>query len=128
MPKPANDARLAFRLPSAVADNWRKKAEAAGLSLSDFVRDAIDAKQKTGIASPKRKRQRRNFTPADPALLRQLGWIGNNINQLSRWVGGSKSGVDSVELLTQLNALRRDFSCFLLPLKKRKSDGTNKGT
>ena len=77
--KPAADARLAFRLPSAVAESWRRQAEAAGLSLS---------------------------------------WMGNNINQIARWVNTNKSGIEAVELLTQLNALSTSFS-FLLPRKER---------
>jgi len=116
--KPAADARLAFRLPSAVAESWRRQADAAGLSLSDFVRAAVDERQATGIASPGKRRIRRNYTPADPELVRQLAWMGNNINQIARWVNANKSGIETVELMTQLNALSRSFS-FLLPRKER---------
>jgi hypothetical protein len=114
-------ARLAFRLPPEVAADWRCRAEREGLSLSDFVRRAVDADKVTGIASPG-KRRRRTYTPADPALIRNLAWIGNNINQIARYVNTYKSGIDSVELLVQLNALRRDFS-FLLPQQAKRAEG-----
>jgi hypothetical protein len=108
------DTCLAFRLPKSVANQWRKRAERAGISLSDFVRRAVDSDQTTGISGPI-KRRRRNYTPADPELIKHLARIGNNLNQIARYVN-TKSGVDSVELLAQLNALRRDFLS-LLPQK-----------
>jgi hypothetical protein len=118
------DARLAFRLPQDVAEDWRRRAERAGLSLSDFVRRAVDADQITGIAAPSKRRPRRTYTPADPALIRNLAWIGNNLNQIARWVNTYKSGVDSVELLAHLNALRRDFLS-LLPQPQQKREETD---
>jgi len=122
--KPTADARLAFRLPSAVADDWRRQADRAGLSVSDFVRAAVDAHQATGIASPGKRRTRRNYTPADPELVRQLAWIGNNINQLARWVNTQKTGIEAVELLAHLNALQRDF-LFLLPQQAKRAGGSD---
>ncbi len=116
--KPAADARLAFRLPSSVADDWRRQADRAGVSLSDFLRSAVDQRQTTGIASPGKRPARRTWTPADPELVRQVAWIGNNINQIARWVNTNKSGIDAVELLAHLNALSRSFSS-LLPRKER---------
>lgn len=119
--KPASDARLAFRLPRAVAEDWRRRAEAAGLSLSDFVRSAVDARQTTGIAPPGKRRRRRNYTPADPELVRQVARIGNNLNQIARWVNIHKSGIEAVELLAHLSALGRAFSS-LLPHKERSDE------
>ena len=113
---PIQTTMLSFRLPSAVAESWRQQADRAGVSLSDFLRSAIDARQQTGIAGPGKRPARRTWTPADPELVRQLAWIGNNINQIAKWVNTNKSGIDAVELLAHLNALRRNFS-FLLPSK-----------
>ncbi len=112
--KPPADARLAFRLPSAVADVWRQQADRAGLSLSDWLRSQIDERQATGIAPPSKRPRKRNYTPADPELVRQVAWIGNNINQIAKWVNSNKSGIESVELLTHLSALSKAVS-FLLP-------------
>ena len=99
------DARLAFRLPLAVADDWRKRADAAGISISDFVRASVDVELATGIAAPAKAPKRRVYTPVDPELLRQLAWIGNNINQLARYVNMSKRDIDAVELLAHLQAI-----------------------
>lgn len=117
--KPTADARLAFRLPSAVADDWRRQADRAGLSLSDWLRSQIDERQQTGIAPPRTRRTRRNYIPADPELVRQLAWIGNNINQLARWVNTNKSGIEAVELLAHLSALSHSFSSLLPQQAKR---------
>ena len=122
--KPNLTARLTFRLPEAVAEEWRQRADRAGLSVSDFVRAAVDAHQATGIASPGKRRTRRNYTPADPELVRQLAWMGNNINQIARWVNTNKTGIEAVELLAHLNALSRSFS-FLLPQQAKRAGGSD---
>lgn len=105
------DARLAFRLPPSVADRWRAAARAAGVSLSDWLRAQIDESQRTGIAPPGR-RTRRNYTPADPELLRQLAWIGNNINQLARRANATRA-IDAVSILAELASLRSVLSSLL---------------
>jgi len=106
--KPALDARLAFRLPDDVATDWRKRAAAAGVSVSDWVRAQVDADQVTGVAPPGRRPTRRSFVPADPELLRQVAAIGNNVNQLARR-SNSMFGIDRVELLVELAGIRDEL-------------------
>ena len=122
--KPNLTARLTFRLPETVAEEWRQRADLAGLSVSDFVRAAVDTHQATGIASPGKRRPRRNYTQADPELVRHVAWIGNNINQLARWVNTNKSGIEAIELLAHINALSSSFSSLLPPQAKR-AEGFN---
>jgi len=107
--KPALDARLAFRLPDDVATDWRKRAAAAGVSVSDWVRAQVDVEQATGVAPRVRRPQRRSFVPADPELLRHLAAIGNNVNQIARRVNSLSSGVDRVELLVELAGIRDEL-------------------
>jgi len=107
--KPALTARLAFRLPGDVADDWRAKAAASGMSLSDFLRVAVDEHQTTGNPTP-RKARKPSARTADPALIAQLAKAGNNLNQLARILNTHFSSVDRVELLIALNAIRAQLA------------------
>lgn len=51
----------------------------------------------------------RETTAADPELLRQLSGIGNNLNQIARWLNQYGPG-DRVELLTELAAIERQLA------------------
>lgn len=51
----------------------------------------------------------RETTAADPALLRQLAGIGNNLNQIARQLNRYGPG-DRVELLTELAAIERQLA------------------
>ena len=107
--KPALSARLAFRLPDDVATDWRKRAAAAGVSLSDWVRAQVDVEQATGVASPGRRPARSSFIPADPELLRHLAALGNNVNQIARKMHAATDGVDRVEWLVELAGIRDEL-------------------
>jgi len=102
-------ARLAFRLPSDVADDWRAKAAASGMSLSDFLRSAVDSHQLTGCPTP-RKARKPSAKTADPALVMQLAKAGNNLNQLARILNTHFSSVDRIELLIALNSIRQQLA------------------
>lgn len=107
------EARLAFRLPLDVAEAWRNQAKLSGLSLSDFVRAGIDERLKSGIATPSKNRNNRIYKTADPELLRQIAWIGNNVNQLARYVNSSKRDIEAVQLLAQLQSISTDLKGIL---------------
>ena len=98
-----------FRLPSEVHQNWKSQAESAGISMSDFVRSCVDSKQVTGIASPLKKRRHPAFSKVDPALLREIAKIGNNLNQLARCVNRYKDGVQVVLLTAHLKAIQHEL-------------------
>jgi len=114
--KPNLSARLTFRLPETVAEDWRRQADRAGLSLSDFVRAAVDTHQATGIAPPGRRRAC-SSTPADPALVRQIAWIGNNLNQVARWANrnsaSASTAAEAVQVLVHLSAMSRSLDVLL---------------
>ena len=80
---------------------WQAKAEAAGMRLSGLVRQALDE------ARPPRRRSR---APVDPALLRQLALIGNNLNQLARWANRDRGGTDAVAVVARLIEIDRELS------------------
>lgn len=103
-------SRLAFRLPEQVANDWRKQAGAAGISLSDWLRAKVDVAQTTGIAPPAKAPKRRKYTPVDPALLFQVAQIGNNLNQIARHINSRNVSITSVHVLALLTSIRRDLS------------------
>ena len=45
--------------------------------------------------------------PVDPALLRQLAGIGNNLNQIARSVNSKYSPIESVEVIARLTDIKR---------------------
>jgi len=56
-------------------------------------------------------RQTKKAEPADPALLRQLAGIGNNLNQIARKVNtGDWAGLDRVAVVAALAAVERELS------------------
>ncbi|MBE0401918.1 MobC family plasmid mobilization relaxosome protein [Halomonas sp. FME1] len=56
-------------------------------------------------------RQSKGPDPVDPALLRQLAGIGNNINQIARRVNSGEWGaVDRVAVIAALSAVERELS------------------
>ena len=54
------------------------------------------------------QRKRRPVPVADPALLRQLAGIGNNLNQLARWANGRKP-IETIEVAAALTAIAREL-------------------
>lgn len=47
----------------------------------------------------------------DPALLRQLAGLGNNVNQIARAVNSEQwNPIDRVEILARLSAIQRDLA------------------
>lgn len=79
---------------------WQAKAEAAGLSLSALIRSAVDG-------SRLRKRER---VSVDPALLRQLALIGNNLNQLARWANRDRGRVEALAVIARLIEIDRELA------------------
>lgn len=54
------------------------------------------------------QRKRRTIPVADPALLRQLAAIGNNLNQVARWTH-SRDPIDAVAVSAALMAIAREL-------------------
>jgi len=82
---------------------WQAKANAEGVTMSDLLRRGAD--MPTG--KPKRRPVVKRVVEADPALIRQLAAIGNNVNQLTKQVNayGFAPG-DAARLLAYLSAVR----------------------
>ena len=91
---------LQLRCTPAERERWRAKATEAGVSVSALLRDALDG--------AKARRRRRSL--ADPALVRELARVGNNLNQLARWANRDKGGVEAVAVLARLVEIERELA------------------
>jgi len=89
-----------LRATPAQRDAWYAKAEAKGVTFSDLARQTLD-----GVSVRKRSQLRR----VDPALLRQLARLGNNLNQLARWANRDQRYADTARLMGQLIAIEREL-------------------
>lgn len=107
---------VTFRLPENVFDEWNKTAQKANITFSDFIRASIDEKQKSGITPARKKPRREAFSKVDHELLREIARIGNNLNQLARWVNIYKAGIEAVLLTAHLSAIQCELQKLLPPL------------
>lgn len=99
-------SRIELRLTPDEKDAWENKAVALGINLSDLIRHAVD-----GTKPRNRKR-----IDVDPALLRQLAQIGNNLNQLARWANRDKGNVDALAVIARLIEIDRELAALRLSL------------
>lgn len=81
-------------------DNWKAKAGASGVSLSEMLRIALEES----------KLKRRQRIDVDPNLIRELARIGNNLNQLAHWANQKKSAAQAVEVVSHLSAIENELS------------------
>jgi|GEM_PF-2046433 len=92
--KPSLSTLINVRVTADTAASWRADAAAAGMGLSDLVRARMTRNGKpatlTGRPTPRRGRGRGSVPTADPALIAQLAWIGNNVNQIARHVNSTR--------------------------------------
>ena len=102
---PTRPAIAHARVSAAELALWQAKAAAAGVSLSELLRQAM-ARTQTWTA-PAREVER--------ARTRQIARIGSNLNQIARW---AHTHVDDdlavVEVLAHLVAIERDLAALRL--------------
>ena len=87
------------RLSPAELADWRAKAAAAGVPLSDLLRQAM-ARTRTWTAAA---------ADAERERTRQVARIGSNLNQLARWANRHASAVEAVEVIANLVAFEREL-------------------
>ncbi len=103
---------ISLRIDKPTAAEWRERAAASGLSVSDWIRGSVDAGQQTNLPTPQRRpvRVRDTSNDADPALMRQLAALGSNLNQIARRINASPlTTLDKVEYLAALAAVAREL-------------------
>jgi len=80
---------------------WYEKARLKGVTFSELVRQSLD-----GVRVQRRNQLRR----VEPALLRQLARVGNNLNQLARWANRDQRYVESAQVLARLIEIDRELA------------------
>ena len=96
-PAPRRPAIAHARVSAAELAAWRAKAAAAGVSLSELLRQAM-ARTQTWTA-PAREVERERT--------RQVARIGSNLNQIARWAHTHLDDLAAVEVLAHLVAIER---------------------
>ena len=76
---------------------WQAKAEAAGVSPSRLLRQAM-ARTRTWTAPAAEVERERT---------RQIARVGNNLNQIARWANTHASPMDAVEMIAYLLHIAR---------------------
>jgi hypothetical protein len=88
---------VAVRLTDEEKLDWDLKAHAAGFSISQLVRQAMERVRITNVGDRSIQIER----------TRQIAKIGNNLNQIARWVNRYKTSADTVEVVTHLVAIEQ---------------------
>ena len=94
-------ARIEIRASEADRAQWVGKAKAAGLTLSALIRQALND-------APMPRRRRR--VAVDPALVRELARVGNNLNQLARWANRDRQAVEARAVIARLIEIDREIA------------------
>ena len=102
---------VAARVTPAEHAAWREKAAAAGVSPSALLREAM-ARTHTWTASARSVERERT---------RQIARIGNNLNQIARWVNTHKAAIEAVEVIVHLIAIERALRA-LAPVESPDTD------
>ena len=118
-PKPNREkkTKISARLPAALASSLLAEAEDLNLTLSEVLRLKLsDADRSIVVTERKVQKVRREYTQADPDLLRQIAIIGNNLNQIARTLNKAKltgTPVDLIQNLSVLTAIEQELNKFL---------------
>lgn len=115
--KAGKKTKISARLPAALASSLLAEAEDLNLTLSEVLRLKLsDADRSIVVTERKVQKVRREYTQADPDLLRQIAIIGNNLNQIARTLNKAKltgTPVDLIQNLSVLTAIEQELNKFL---------------
>ena len=106
-------AIISMRMKPEEKLSWQDRAQSAGMTLADFIRDKMDGAESVHRA-PRRRRPSRK---ADPMLLIRLGRVGSNLNQLAKWANTYKSAADAHYILLALLAIEQALLSFGPPTR-----------
>jgi hypothetical protein len=95
-------ARIEIRCSADDQRDWRRAAEEHGLTLAAYVRACLGR-------GPRLAR----ISRADPALVRQIAAIGNNLNQLARWAHIHKSAEEAWRVAEKICGARQALEALL---------------
>ena len=84
--------QIHLRVSPAEVAARRAKAAAAGVPLSDLLRQAMARTRTWTAASAEVERER----------TRRIAHVGNNLNQIARWANTHATAIDAVEIIANL--------------------------
>jgi len=90
---------VAARVTPAEHAAWREKAAAAGVSPSALLREAMSRTHTWTAAARSVERER----------TRQIARIGNNLNQLVRWVNTHRTAAEAVSVIAHIVSFERSL-------------------
>lgn len=120
--KKSRDTWVKVRINEAEREQYQRMAAAADMPLSDLIRQRM---QQPIVAAPRAKQRRLRTVTADPALMRQLAAMGNNLNQLAR--AANRHGLrptDTAMLLAYLAGVQDELRA-LRELKPAPEEGAD---
>lgn len=89
-----------IRLTDTEKLDWDLKAHVTGLNISQLVRSAMT---KTRITHEKDR-------AIEIERIRQIARIGNNLNQIARWVNTYKSAAEAIEVISYLREIKFELN------------------
>jgi hypothetical protein len=112
VPEPAAGAGglrciVAVRCTADERADWDAQAAAAGVGRSDLIRARMAGAGAATATGRRRRPAGPAADPVDPALLRAVARIGNNVNQLARWAN-TERGLDR-SVLAELAAVEEQL-------------------
>lgn len=103
------------RLPADLAERLRAEAKAHGCTNSDVFRRYLALDDAKPLNQPRPVRAQKytgRVNHADPALMRQLAQIGNNLNQIAHRINASNLAgepLSMVQILAALSSIEREI-------------------
>lgn len=90
------DQWIKIRVSREEKERFELRAADAGMTLADLIRQRL-------------REFRVRKSAAERERIRMLGRIGNNVNQIARWVNTYKCGVDTLHVVIRLDAILREL-------------------
>jgi hypothetical protein len=94
---------LQIRVSESERETFKKKASALGISVSDLIRQAV-TRPRVRSGHDREIAREKN---------RQLGWIGNNLNQIARAVNTQGVINHELDLLKKLDSIQTEIRAAL---------------
>lgn len=92
----SRDQWIKIRVSKDEKEFFERKAAEAGMTLADLIRHRLQA-------------YRVRKTALEREQLLALARIGNNINQVARWVNTHKNGLETIQVVMRLDAILREL-------------------
>jgi len=105
-------AKIQIRIDDDTKAKWLLKAKEQGTTLTELIVTAVD-----GTKFSRRKRLN-----VDPALIRELARLGNNLNQIARWANRYKTDADALAVIAELINIDREIARIARVIEAKNAD------